>query len=418
MSSGKLLQLKSPAASIFIADPAIADIQTPAPDKIFIYGKKPGRTTFFALRPDGTQSDSINISVMYNIGDLNRFLKAQAGDLQVEIVETPQGIILGGVVPTAGAAERVKALTSHLAGEGNTVISNLRVAGSTQVSIHVRIAEISKSVIKNLGVNWGATASSGVFTFGLASGNNSLLTSAVSSVVQNVAGGGTIPAKRGNITALVDALASQGLVSILAEPTLTAASGEKASFLAGGEFPVPITQSVSNNISVDYRQYGVSLNFTPIVLSDRLISLNVKPEVSDLSTAGAVTLNNFQIPALTTRRAETTVQLGSGESLVIAGLIQNRFNTEIDKIPGAGDIPVLGPLFSSTQFQKNESELIIIVTPYLVRPVASPDTFKVPTDNAAPTSDVERILEGRLGQGTGDGPRPVKLRGDPGFIYK
>lgn len=412
MSNGKLIQLKSPAASMFVADPAIADIQLPAPDKVFIYGKKPGRTTFFALRADGTQSDSINVAVMYNIVDFNRFLRAQAGDVQVQLVETPQGLLLGGVVQTAEAAERVKAIAAHLAGEGNSVISNLRIAGSTQVSLHVRIAEISRSVMKDLGVNWSATAATGVFTFGFTGGGSSVLSNAVSSVVQNVASGGALPARRGNITALIDALASQGLVSILAEPTLTAASGEKASFLAGGEFPIPITQSVSNNISVDYRQYGVSLNFTPTVLSDRLISLNVKPEVSELTSTGAVTLNNFQIPAITTRRAETTVQLGSGESLVIAGLIQNRFTTDIDQVPGAGDIPVLGPLFRSSSFQKNESELVIIVTPYLVRPVTNSESLKAPTDKVAPSSDVERILEGRLGRST------EKLRGDPGFIYK
>ncbi|MBJ7544440.1 type II and III secretion system protein family protein [Rhodomicrobium udaipurense] len=415
-SSGKLIQLQGGAGTMFIADPSIADIQLPSPDRVFIYGKKPGRTTFYALRQDGTQAETFTIIVTHNLADLNRLLRSQIDELKIQFVDTPQGLVIGGVVPTAEVAERVKTIANKLAGEGNTVISSLRVSGSMQVSIRVRIAEISRSVIKQLGVNWAAVGKSGAFTFGLASGS---LSTAVNSSLQSAAAGGSI-AKGANITTLVDALATQGLASILAEPTLTAVSGEKASFLAGGEFPVPVAQSATNNISVDYRKYGVSLDFTPVVISDRIISLNVKPEVSDISANGAVVMNNIQIPAITTRRAETTVQLGSGESLVLAGLIQNRFSTDVDKLPGLGDIPILGTLFRSSSFQKNESELIIIVTPYLVRPASSPNAFRLPTDSVEPSGDVDRILEGRLANSrtpAGSKP-PVKLRGDPGFIYK
>jgi pilus assembly protein CpaC len=253
-------------------------------------------------------------------------------------------------------------------------------------------------------VNWSAVANSGIFTFGLSgsTSNNSA-----------VAAGG----KGTNITAIVDALAGEGLVSILAEPTLTAISGEKASFLAGGEFPVPISQGLNQGISVDYRKYGVSLDFVPTVISDRLISLYVKPEVSDISMEGAVSLNGFQIPGITTRRTETTVQLGSGQSLVIGGLLQSRFGTQIDKIPGGGDLPVLGALFRSTHFRKNESELVVIVTPYLVRPISNPGNIALPTDNVEPASDLERLLQGRLARQKNTSP-PVKLKGDAGFIYK
>lgn len=405
VSNGELIQLSAPAAKMFVADPNIADIQVPSPDRVFIYGKKPGRTAFFALRADGSKSDVFDVKVTYNTADLERFLKLETGDLQVSIQEVPQGVILDGVVPTAAIAERVRAVAARLAGDGNPLINNLRLSGSTQVSIRVRIAEVSRSVIKDLGVNWSAVASTGVFTFGLATNGSSLAPG-------NASGKGT------NITAVVDALATEGLVSILAEPTLTAVSGEKASFLAGGEFPVPITQGLNSSLSVDYRKYGVSLEFNPTVLSDRLISLYVKPEVSDISAEGAVTLNNFQIPALTTRRTETTVQLGSGESLVIGGLIQHKFSTEIDKIPGAGDIPVLGALFRSSQFRKNESELIIIVTPYIVRPVSNPASVSLPTDTVAPSSDLERILQGRIARQQGHTPPVIKLKGDAGFILR
>ncbi|MDZ4791452.1 MAG: type II and III secretion system protein family protein [Hyphomicrobiales bacterium] len=377
VSSGELIQLAGPAATMFIADPSIADVQLPVPGKIFIYGKKSGRTTFFALAADGSKVDSFNVVVTYNASDLSRFLKYEIGDIPVSIVESPQGLILSGVVPSADIAQQVKTIAARLAGEGIPVITNLKVSGSMQVSLRVRIAEISRSVIKDLGINWGAVSSSGIFTFGLS-------------------GSSPGAGQKTSITALIDALASQGLVSILAEPSLTAVSGEKASFVAGGEFPIPVVQSNSGNISVEYRKFGVSLDFTPTVLTDRLINLSVKPEVSDISAIGAVTLNNIRIPAISTRRAETTVQLGSGESLVIAGLMQNRFNTEIEKLAGLGDIPVVGALFRSTSFQKNESELVIIVTPYIVRPNANPEAFKLPTDAVAPPDDLDRILRGRL----------------------
>ncbi len=401
VSDGELIQLSAPAAKMFVADPNIADIQVPSADRVFIFGKKPGRTAFFALRADGTKSDVFTVKVTYNVSDLNRFLKQEAGNLRVAIKEVPQGVLLTGVVPTPDIAERVRAIATRLAGEGNPVINNLRLSGATEVAIKVRIAEISRDVMKDIGIRWGAAGNAGIFSFGLATG-------------ASTSGGKT------NITALVDALAGAGLASVLAEPTLTAVSGEKASFLAGGEFPVPVTQNAAANsaIAVDYRKYGVSLDFIPTVLSERLISLYVKPEVSDISSAGAVIMNNIQIPALTTRRTETTVQLGSGESLVIGGLIQQKFNTEIDKIPGVGDIPILGVLFRSTQFRKNETELVIIVTPYVVRPIADPASIPLPTDGAAPSNDWERVLEGKIAHPRASGGPAGNFRSDAGFIIK
>ncbi len=432
VSSGAYISLDVPGAKIFVADPAIADIQVPSPDRLFVYGKKPGRTTLFALSPSGTQSDVYNIRVSYNTEDLQRFFVQELGDVPVSISESPQGVILNGVVPNALLAERVRAVAARLTGEGNPLINNLRVSGSMQVAIKVRIAEISRTVIKNLGVNWNAVASPGAFSFGLASGRSFLANpaSGLAGGITQAAGAGSVSGSQGavfgglsssraNITALVDALETEGLASILAQPTLTAMSGEKASFLAGGEFPIPVTQGQTTTaISVQYQKYGISLDFTPTVLSEELISLYVKPEASELSTDAAVTLNNFQIPSLTTRRTETTVQLGSGESLVIAGLIQNKFSTQIDKLPGAGDVPVLGPLFRSSSFQKNESELIIVVTPYIVRPTTNTRAVRLPTDDLQPPTDLERILQGRLAHTAGQANTPVHIKGDAGFIMK
>ncbi len=197
--------------------------------------------------------------------------------------------------------------------------------------------------------------------------------------------------------AVIDALASEGLVTTLAEPTLTALSGESASFLVGGQFPIPIAQGGNNAaISIEFQTYGVSLAFVPTVLAPNRISLKVAPEVSELSTQGQIDLNGFAIPGLTVRRAQTTVELGSGQSFAIAGLLQSTSSNTLQKYPGLGDLPIIGTLFRSTNFQHGETELVIIITPYLVRPVDDPNRLKLPTDGITPPTDIERIFRQRM----------------------
>ena len=210
----------------------------------------------------------------------------------------------------------------------------------------------------------------------------------------------------------LDLLENDGVVTTLAEPNLTALSGETASFLAGGEFPIPISQSLGA-VTIEYKQYGVGLAFTPIVLADGRISMRVRPEVSQLSDAGSVTLNGFTVPALTTRRAETTVELGSGQSFMIAGLLQNSNTNNIEKAPFLGDIPVLGALFRSTKFQRNETELVIIVTPYLVRPVSG--QLATPTDGYRAPDDIQRDF---LGQSLHRQERRGPADGGPGALRR
>jgi pilus assembly protein CpaC len=215
----------------------------------------------------------------------------------------------------------------------------------------------------------------------------------------------------------LDLAETDGLVTILAEPNLTALSGETASFLAGGEFPIPISQG-NQSISIEYKQYGVGLAFTPVVLADGRISMRVRPEVSQLSDAGAVKLGGYTVPALTTRRAETTVELGSGQSLMIGGLLSNTTNNSIDKAPFLGDLPIIGSLFRSTQFKRDETELVIIVTPYLVRPVSG--QLALPTDGYRAPSDPQRVLEGQtfVGQSGSTVSAPAAISGPvaaPGF---
>jgi len=220
---------------------------------------------------------------------------------------------------------------------------------------------------------------------------------------------------------VIDALAADNLITILAEPNLTAQSGETASFLAGGEFPIPVAGTTANGgvtVTVEFKQFGVSLALVPTVLSPTRLNLRVRPEVSQLSNNGAVSVpvgtnSTLTIPALTVRRAETTVELGSGQSFAIAGLLQRTSTDLTNALPGLGELPVIGALFKSNDFQRGESELVIIVTPYIVQPAPSPDAFRLPTDGFRPATDLDRILYGRQ-IAPDSGGQPV----DAGFILK
>ena len=220
------------------------------------------------------------------------------------------------------------------------------------------------------------------------------------------------PSGRWSATSVINALAQNELITLLAEPNLTVESGHAASFLSGGEYPIPVPSSGSNQISIEYKQYGVSLRVVPTVLSPGRISLEVKPEVSALSTAGAISINGVSVPALTTQKAATTIELGSGQSFAIAGLLDNTVNQTGSGLPGLSSIPILGAMFDSTQLQRSSEELVIIVTPYLVNPVANSNMLHAPTDNFVPATSLEEILFGHeLAIGTEHGT-PI----DAGFI--
>jgi pilus assembly protein CpaC len=278
----------------------------------------------------------------------------------------------------------------------------------SQVQLRVRVAEVSRNVLKQFGINWNALFSTGKFLFGIATANPIIVgTSLLASTRPTDSIFGSFNSGSLDINGLIDALDDNGLITVLAEPNLTAVSGKPATFLAGGEFPIIVPDS-DGRVTIEFKQFGVSLGFTPTILSENRISLHVKPEVSQLSTAGAIRIDNFTIPSLTTRRAETTVELGNGQSFAIAGLLQNNIRHDIDKFPGLGDLPVLGTLFRSDRFQRDETELVIIVTPYIVRPVSS-QKLALPTDGMVPPTDEDRILHGRLYRPSGrrDVPAPI-----------
>lgn len=320
-SEGRLLRLPRPPASVLIADPSVADIAAPSDRTVFIIGKKPGRTSLFTLDANGAQIASWRVVV--GVGDkaLRELIRTRVGDYPVSLQATPNGAVLSGAVPTPLVAERVRAVAAEFT--GGPIVNNLRVTGFLQV----RVAEVSRSVSKELGINWeaagtaGANVAVGLFTdrtflnaAGLAVGAGAV----GGAVGRSATNAGSLFAgyNRGatRVNALLDVLASESLVRELAEPTLVTTSGQEAKFLAGGQFLVPVGQGLGQ-VGIDYKNFGVSLSFTPTVVNEGLISIKVAPEVSTLLTdvsGRAITENGFTVPALSVRRAETTVELGSG----------------------------------------------------------------------------------------------------------
>ncbi len=390
-NEGTLIRLNQPATSVFVANPDIADVTVKSPRLIYLLGKKPGETTLYAVDDAENVILDSTVTVTHNMSKLLGEMQRLVPDGDVEIQSIDGGLVLAGAVATAAESEDARRLAQRFIGEGEEIINRLQITAANQVNLRVRVAEVQRSIMKQLGINWNVAAEYAGFTFGLVTSGFGASALALGSSTQPTH---TFPLgySSGSLdaNALIDALSDEGLVSLLAEPNLTALSGETASFLAGGEFPIPVAQD-TDTITVEFKKFGVSLAFTPTLIGGRRISLRVAPEVSALSTENSVTIGSFVIPALTTRRAETTVELASGQSFAIAGLIQDRSQIDGNKVPGLGDIPVLGELFHSDRFTRNETELVIIVTPYIVQPVSNA-RMAAPTDMMSGNEGSQRVV--------------------------
>ena len=427
---GELLTLPAAVSDVWVSNPAVADVYVNNPRQIHLFGKDFGEATVFATSASGAVVYSANIRVSQNLSSIDKMMKLAMPDANITVTTVGQIAVLTGTVASPEDSAQAQRLVTAILNPGATgdvglkigVINRLRAATPLQVNLQVRIAEVSRSFVKNIGVNVTTFDKTGGFNFGVAQGRGAATqftpggstfvggtsASAGSSLITGLANATTIGAA-GRLFGLdlissLDIGERDGQVSTLANPNITVISGETGSFLAGGEIPIPVSQGLGA-VSVEYKQYGVSLSYTPTVLADGRISMRVRPEVSQLSNDGAVTINGTSIPALSTRRAETTVELGSGQSMMIGGLLSNSHNNSITKAPGVGDVPVLGALFRSNAFQRNETELVIVVTPYLVKPVNANDIV-LPTDGIKAPTDLGRIFMGELGNGTTGGDRP------------
>jgi len=429
IDGAKYIDLPQPASSVFIANPEIADIQVPDHAKILVIGKRPGSTVIFATVG---QNHVLRYSVLVTrkIAELESMIARQIANSHVTIASTPNGVIVSGTVANPEDAARAKSIATEYLGDKDRLLFDVGVVAATQVNLRVRVAEVSRDVNRALGVNWNALFNTGSIAVGLLTGR--VATAAFGNFIAAPPVSGGTPDTLGlgfsnrsgtiNVSAVIDALASEGLITLLAEPNLTAVSGESASFLAGGEFPVPVPQGgaagTAATFTIEWKRFGVSLDFTPTVLSPNRMNIRVRAEVSDLSNEGAVTLNGQSVPGLAVSRADTTVELGSGESFAIAGLFQNNVTSQVQSLPGLGDLPILGALFRSESFLREESELVIIVTPYVVRPAESPATLGTPVDNILFSNDLERLLYGRLQEEGRTPPASTHLRGPAGFMVE
>ena len=426
VGEGQMVTLSSSVAEVWTSNPGVADVHMTNPRQMNLFGKEAGQATVIATSANGTVIYSSNVRVSQNITSVDEMLRAAMPEANIKVMNVGQLAVLTGTVASPNDAAQAEHLVTAMLNPGVDmskdgalckicVVSRLRTATPLQVMLKVKVAEVNRSVIKQVGVNLFSSDPTSGFKFGIGQGDGSSNSGPGSSPfgVAPLLGGGTTLGAAGKLFGLdlagaIDLAEKDGLVSILAEPNLTALSGETASFLAGGEFPVPISQG-NDSVTVEYKQHGVGLAFTPIVLADGRISIRVRPEVSELSNEGAVKLKDFVVPALTTRRAETTVELGSGQSFMIAGLLRNSHTNNINKAPFLGDLPILGALFRSTDFRRSETELVIIVTPYLVRPTSG--QLATPVDGYRAPTDVQRVWEGQ--SYTGQSGRPAPVVGTP-----
>ena len=436
VGEGEVISLPRSVVDVWTSNPGVADVNVTSPRQLGLFGKGEGEATVIATAADGSVVWGAHVRVSQNISSLDQMMKAAMPDANISITHVGQIAVINGTVSSPADSAQAEMLVRTMLNPGIDAnapgailkvipVNRLKAATPLQVMLKVTIAEVSRSLVKEIGVNLlnrdNDGGSGNGFIFGVGQGNAGTITDTPLGITNPATGlpftatnykfaqgAGTTLGFAGHLLG-VDILSTLklnqrvGAVHTLAEPTLTALSGETASFLAGGEFPIPMASGL-NGTSVEFKQYGVSLAFTPFVLDGGRISMRVRPEVSELSDAGAIQLNGFNVPGLTTRRAETTVELGSGQSFMIGGLLRNTNGNNTDKAPMLGSLPIIGALFRSNSFKRDETELVIVVTPYLVRPVNA-SQIALPTDGFRSANGMERVMLG-TGEYNKSAPRP------------
>lgn len=357
---GRIIRFDQPVESVMLADPTVANIQVVAPDVVYVYGLKSGSTNLLALDEQKRMKGAIRLEVLTPSRSANQAKRTLQPTSTVDLQFFGERLVVRGATRSVDEAIDVANVARTYSPPDQPPLNNATIPSSHQINIRVRFAEMSRKDLTAFGINWKVMVDTGNFSFGVGSSGG------------NLASGGrglglNFSNNRVNVDALVEAMQQNGLLTILAEPNLTATTGQTASFLAGGEVPVPVPQD-RDRITADYKPFGVSLSFTPTLLQNNRIGLRVRPEVSAISMAGAVRVSGFELPAFTVRRADTNVELASGQTFAIAGLFQRNLSQEVDKFPFLGDVPILGTLFTSTRYRRDETELVILITAHLVKP--------------------------------------------------
>ncbi|MEZ5922793.1 MAG: type II and III secretion system protein family protein [Hyphomicrobiaceae bacterium] len=438
MDKSMIVEVPVRLGNVVVSNPDILDAVVQTTNRVILIGRKVGQANALLFDEQGERLMTLEVIVEFDYGPLRTMLERMFPGAGVTVESANENLVLRGSLSRPVDATRAAEIASSFLPTGKKLINMIEVKAEEQVMLQVTVAEMHREEVKRLGVNWngahvgdaaigGATnngfpVSSGIgrdsFLFGVVGDDigSCIIPGAVSAMVPptTLSGLSSIDC----LTRTVQAFERSGVMKTLAEPKLTAISGETASFLAGGEFPIPVAQD-KGTISVQWKPFGVGLSFTPVVLDAGRISMKIATEVSEISTEGAITLDTISIPSLSVRRASTTVEMPSGGSLVMAGLLSDNLNQNIDGIPGLKDIPILGKLFRSKDYRKRETELVVIVTPYVVRPTAR-EALARPDDGFMPDANLEGTLMGRLNRVYGDPASPPagRFQGDIGFIIE
>jgi len=399
-----IIDLPRDVKDLLVADPKIANAVIRSPQRAYIIGAAVGQTNVVFFDADGNQIAAYDIAVKRDLNGVRAALRQILPNAGIQIEGVGEGVMLTGSVSSPVEAQQAGDLAARLVGGGDKVVNSIAVRGRDQVMLKVTVAEVRRDIIKQMGVDLSASMNYGTAVVNF-NNSNPFTANGAPLVGSNGLGVSGLTNGLPSVTATMRAMESAGVVRTLAEPNLTAISGESATFIAGGEFPIPAGYSCDPTTHVcttqiSYKKFGISLNFTPVVLSEGRISLRVMTEVSELSNDNAITVsqaltstttNSITIPSIRTRRAETTLEIPSGGSMAMAGLIQEQTKKAINGLPGLDSLPVLGGLFRSQDFVNNETELMVLVTPYIVRAVAQKELSR-PDDGFAPASDSQSTL--------------------------
>jgi len=422
LNKSMTVHLPRPAREVLVGNPKKVDAVLRTARTTYLIGNEVGQTNAFFFDAAGEEILSLEIVVERDVATLRQMMRKLVTRNRVKVEAVNDNVVLTGTVANASESKRAADLAGRFIGEPEKVLNLLQIAGKEQVMLRVTIAEMQRTVLKQLGVDVQGIAKIGRTVLNLASFNPFTLfgepLSDTAGSLSHLHGGGT-----SGVAATVRAMERNGLLRTLAEPTLTAISGESAKFRAGGEFPVPSSRDSEGNVIVEFKPFGVGLAFSPLVLSEGRISMKISTEVSETTTDNAFVIegqgqDNLTIPGLRVRRAETTVELPSGGSLVMAGLIQEATKQNLNGVPGIKDVPILGALFRSRDFQNAETELVVIVTPYVVNPTTR-DALRRPDHQFQQPHDMQTIFLGRLNKvyGVNGGPLPQgRYSGSYGFI--
>ena len=396
-----IVDLPRDVKDVLVADPRIANAVVRSSQRAYIIGGAVGQTNVVFFDADGQQVASYDIAVKRDLNGVRAALRQSMPGIQIEGVG--EGVLLTGSVSSPVEAQQAGEIAARLVGGPEKVVNSIAVRGRDQVMLKVNVSEVRRDIVKQMGVDLSASMNYGTAIVNF--NNNNPFTALGRPLVSgNGLSASSVLKGLPTVTATMRAMESAGVVRTLAEPNLTAISGESATFIAGGEFPIPAGYSCDPvthvcTTQIQYKKFGISLNFTPVVLSEGRISLRVMTEVSELSTDNAITLNqggnSLTVPSIKTRRAETTLEIPSGGSMAMAGLIQEQTKQAVNGLPGLDQLPVLGALFRSQDFVNNQTELMVLVTPYVVRAVAQKELSR-PDDGFAPASDSQSTLLARI----------------------